>query len=67
MGLEKVGDPGTLIPLVERLLAEHPDKAEEYRGGKRGLMGFFVGQVMRETKGAADPKVVQDLFRERLG
>lgn len=67
MGLEKVGDLETLIPLVERLLAEHPDKAAEYRGGKSGLMGFFVGQVMRETTGAADPKVVQDLFRERLG
>ena len=67
LGLEKVADPGALIPLVEGLLAEYPDKAEEYRGGKSGLMGFFVGQIMRETKGAADPKVVQDLFAERLG
>ena len=37
-----------------------------YRGGKEGLLGFFVGQVMKETQGKADPKVVNDLLREKL-
>jgi aspartyl-tRNA(Asn)/glutamyl-tRNA(Gln) amidotransferase subunit B len=39
---------------------------ESYRGGKEGLLGFFVGQVMRETQGKADPKVVNDLLRQKL-
>ncbi len=41
-------------------------QVESYRGGKEGLLGFFVGQVMRETQGKADPKVVNQLLREKL-
>ena len=47
-------------------LEAFPDKANEYRGGKTGLMGFFTGQIMKETQGRADPRLVQDLFRQRL-
>ena len=43
-----------------------PDQVETYRGGKEGVLGFFVGQVMRETQGKADPKVVNQLLREKL-
>ena len=39
---------------------------EEYRDGKKGLMGFFMGQIMKETQGKADPKVVQELLRQEL-
>jgi Asp-tRNA(Asn)/Glu-tRNA(Gln) amidotransferase B subunit len=39
---------------------------EAYRGGKEGLLGFFVGQVMKETHGKADPRVVNDLLRQKL-
>ncbi len=56
----------TLKPLVDKVLASNPGKVEEYRGGKTGLMGFFMGQIMRETRGKADPEVVQELLRRGL-
>jgi len=66
-GLEKVGDPGALQPVVEAALHAHPEKVRQYREGKKGLLGFFMGQIMRETGGKADPEVVKELLRERLG
>ncbi len=66
-GLEQVADTDTLGPIVDRLITAHPEKADEYRGGRTGLLGFFVGQVMKETEGRADPEVVKELVRERLG
>lgn len=65
-GLRQVSDPDALAPVVERVLAAYPDKVEQYRGGKTGLIGFFVGQVMRETGGKANPELVQNLLRGRL-
>jgi glutaminyl-tRNA synthetase len=65
-GLEQVTDRGALEPIVEALLAAHPDKVEAYRNGKTGLLGFFVGQVMRETRGTASPELVQELVRAKL-
>jgi aspartyl-tRNA(Asn)/glutamyl-tRNA(Gln) amidotransferase subunit B len=61
-----VGDASALEPLVDAVIAAHPGQADAYRGGKEGLLGFFVGQVMRETQGKADPKVVNELLREKL-
>jgi aspartyl-tRNA(Asn)/glutamyl-tRNA(Gln) amidotransferase subunit B len=61
-----VGDTSELGPIVDRILEANPGQVESYRGGKEGLLGFFVGQVMRETQGKADPKVVNELLRERL-
>jgi aspartyl-tRNA(Asn)/glutamyl-tRNA(Gln) amidotransferase subunit B len=61
-----VADSSELEPLVDRVLADNPGQVEAYRGGKQGLLGFFVGQVMRETEGKADPKVVNALIREKL-
>jgi glutaminyl-tRNA synthetase len=66
-GLEKLSDAALLEPLVDRLLDAWPGKVEEYRQGKTGLLGFFTGQIMKETKGRADPGAVQDLLRRRLG
>jgi Asp-tRNA(Asn)/Glu-tRNA(Gln) amidotransferase B subunit len=62
-----VADTSELEPLVERILAENTSEVESYRAGKQGLLGFFVGQVMRETQGNADPKVVNELLRSKLG
>ena len=62
-----ITDPGELEPLVEAILAANPGQVEQYRGGKEGLLGFFVGQVMKETGGKANPKVVNELLREKLG
>jgi aspartyl-tRNA(Asn)/glutamyl-tRNA(Gln) amidotransferase subunit B len=61
-----VADASELEPLVERVLAQNPTQVESFRGGKEGLLGFFVGQVMRETQGKADPKVVNRIVREKL-
>jgi aspartyl-tRNA(Asn)/glutamyl-tRNA(Gln) amidotransferase subunit B len=66
LGEAVVADTSELEPLVERILAANPGQVEAYRGGKEGLLGFFVGQVMRETQGKADPKVVNELVREKL-
>jgi len=63
---EAVSDTGSLEPIVDAILAANPAQVEQYRGGKQGLLGFFVGQVMKETKGAADARVVNDLVRAKL-
>ena len=65
-GLGRVSDESTLKPMVARLVEANPAQAQGYRDGKKGLMGFFVGQVMKETNGAADPEVTQNLLREAL-
>ena len=62
-----VSDTSELEPLIDRVLAENPSQVEAYRGGKEGLLGFFVGQVMRETQGRADAKLVGELVRAKLG
>jgi len=61
-----VADTSELEPIVERILSANPDQVAAYRGGKEGLLGFFVGQVMKETNGRANPKVVNELVREKL-
>jgi len=61
-----VADEDALAPVIDAVIAAHPEQAETYRGGKEGVLGFFVGQVMRETQGKADPKVVNQLLREKL-
>jgi aspartyl-tRNA(Asn)/glutamyl-tRNA(Gln) amidotransferase subunit B len=61
-----VADADELAPVIDEVIAAHPEQAETYRGGKEGVLGFFVGQVMRETQGKADPKVVNQLLREKL-
>jgi aspartyl-tRNA(Asn)/glutamyl-tRNA(Gln) amidotransferase subunit B len=61
-----VADTAELEPIIERILVANPGQVEAYRGGKEGLLGFFVGQVMKETQGKADPRVVNELLREKL-
>jgi aspartyl-tRNA(Asn)/glutamyl-tRNA(Gln) amidotransferase subunit B len=63
---EAVSDTDELGPLVDRILDANPGQVAAYRGGKEGLLGFFVGQVMKETQGKANPRVVNDLVREKL-
>ncbi len=66
MGLRQISDAGALAPLVEEVVSANPGKAADYRGGRSGLLGFFVGQVMSRTGGRANPALVQDLLRSRL-
>jgi aspartyl-tRNA(Asn)/glutamyl-tRNA(Gln) amidotransferase subunit B len=61
-----VSDESELVPVIDAIVAANPDQVATYRGGKEGVLGFFVGQVMRETGGKADPKVVNRLLREKL-
>ncbi len=67
LGLRQVSDADALAPIVDAVLAANPAKADEYRSGRTGLLGFFVGQVMGRTKGAANPGVVRALLEARLG
>ena len=63
---ELVSDEARSEPVIDAVLAAHADQVAAYRAGKEGLLGFFVGQVMKETGGAANPKLVGDMLRERL-
>jgi glutaminyl-tRNA synthetase len=65
-GWGRVSDVSTLQPMIARLIEANPTQAQGYRDGKTGLIGFFVGLVMKETNGAADPEVTQNLLREAL-
>lgn len=66
-GLAQVSDEAAIAELVDQVLTDNPDKVEQYRAGKTGLMGFFVGQVVRSSHGNANPKVVQRQLGVRLG
>ena len=66
-GLVQISDAGQIGAVVDRILAANAGQVEAYRSGKTKIFGFFVGQVMRETRGKANPKVVNDLLREKLG
>jgi aspartyl-tRNA(Asn)/glutamyl-tRNA(Gln) amidotransferase subunit B len=61
-----VSDESELEPVIDAIIAANPGQVETYRGGKEGVLGFFVGAVMRETQGKADPKVVNRLLLEKL-
>jgi aspartyl-tRNA(Asn)/glutamyl-tRNA(Gln) amidotransferase subunit B len=66
-GLAQISDSGELEAVVERVVAANPDLAGKFRGGKRGVLGALVGQVMRETRGRANPKLVSDLLERAIG
>ncbi len=65
-GLVQVTDRGEISNVVDEVLAENPKQVEEYRAGKTKLLGFFVGQVMKKTQGKANPKLVNEILREKL-
>jgi glutaminyl-tRNA synthetase len=67
LGLASVRDDAALVPAVEAVMAEHPDKVAAVRAGEAKLVGFLTGQAMRRAPKGADPKRVQELLRERLG
>jgi aspartyl-tRNA(Asn)/glutamyl-tRNA(Gln) amidotransferase subunit B len=64
---EAVSDTAELEPVVDRVLAANREQVDAYRNGKQGLLGFFVGQVMKETQGKANARVVNELVRAKLG
>ncbi len=65
-GMKVVSDAGAIRALCEQVIAENPKAVETYRSGKTGTLGFFVGQVMKLSKGSANPKLVSDLVKALL-
>lgn len=65
-GLKQVTDTGAIEAIVDKVIAENPDKVNAYKGGKVGLMGWFVGQVIKESRGKANPQVVNRLLAAKL-
>jgi len=65
-GLTQVSNSNELIPIVDSVIENNPQQAAQYREGKTKLIGFFVGQVMRQTAGKANPQQVSDLVQQRL-
>lgn len=65
-GLKQVTDTGAIEAIVDKVIADNPDKVNAYKGGKVGLMGWFVGQVIKESRGKANPQVVNRLLAAKL-
>lgn len=65
-GLNKISNESELAKIVENVVAKNPQQIEQYRSGKDKLMGYFVGQVMKETQGRADPKIINRLLLKEL-
>ncbi len=66
LGLAQVSDEASLAAVIDRIVASNPKQLAEFRAGKTRVLGFFVGQVMKETKGQANPQVVNDLLQKAL-
>ena len=65
-GLKTVNDAGAIEAAVDKVIAENPKVVEEFRGGKEKVLGFLVGQVMKEMKGKADPKSAGEMIRKKI-
>lgn len=66
-GLSQISDTGAIKAIVEKVIEANPNQVNAYKAGKVQLLGFFVGQVMKETKGRANPQTVNELIKEILG
>ena len=65
-GLKQITDTGAIETLIDKVLENNKDKVDEYKSGKEKLFGYFVGQVMQETKGTANPGIVNDVLKKKL-
>ena len=66
LGLEQISDAGQLLSTVQQVIADNPGPVEQFRGGKETVIKFLVGQVMRATRGKANPQLVEQMLREQL-
>ena len=64
--MAQVSDTDLIREIAERIVAENPENVAKYRGGKESLIGWFVGQVMRESRGKADPNMAREVLKELL-
>jgi len=67
LGLKQVTDTGAIEAMCQEIIDANPEKVEQYKGGKDKLFGFFVGQVMKASKGSANPQAVNEILKEKLG
>ena len=65
-GLKQITDSGALESIVDAVIADNPAQVEQFRAGKDKVLGFFVGQVMKQTQGKANPAQVNQLLRDKL-
>jgi aspartyl-tRNA(Asn)/glutamyl-tRNA(Gln) amidotransferase subunit B len=66
-GLVQMSDEAGIEAIVDEVLIKSPQEVERFRAGDAKLMGFFVGQIMKLTKGKANPKIVNELLKKKLG
>jgi len=66
-GLKQESDTSAIEAKIDEVLAANADKVEQYKGGKEALFGFFVGQTMKAMQGKANPQVVNEILRAKLG
>ena len=66
-GLKQISDTSELEKMVDEILAANPKQVEQYKGGKKGVLGFFVGQVMKLSRGQANPAVLNEILSRKLG
>ena len=66
MGLQQISDESSLLPIAQQVLADNPDAAAQFKSGKESIVNFLVGQVMRATRGKANPKLAEQVLREEL-
>jgi aspartyl-tRNA(Asn)/glutamyl-tRNA(Gln) amidotransferase subunit B len=66
-GLKQISDSGALEKIVDEVIAANPKQVEQYRGGKTTVVGFLVGQVMKASRGQANPQSVNEMLKSKLG
>jgi aspartyl-tRNA(Asn)/glutamyl-tRNA(Gln) amidotransferase subunit B len=65
-GLKQVSDTGAIDTLIDQVLKAHPGPVQDFKEGKQKALGFLVGQIMKASKGQANPQMVNDLLRKKL-
>lgn len=66
-GLEQISDPAQILPVIEQVIAQNPENIAKYKAGNSKLFGFFVGQTLKATGGKANPQIVNELVKQKLG
>ena len=65
-GLKQISDTGALEAIIDAVIEHGPNQVEQFRGGNEKVLGWFVGQVMKETQGKANPQTVNEILRRKL-
>jgi aspartyl-tRNA(Asn)/glutamyl-tRNA(Gln) amidotransferase subunit B len=66
-GLTQISDIGALEKIIDEVIAGNPKQVEQYKGGKTAVIGFLVGQAMKASRGQANPALVNELLKKKLG